>query len=358
MDDPSASPVGAAGTRRIVLLSPDTAFRDMLAGLWPDGSVDIVHFPRGRGAIEYLYDSPPDLLIVDDELPDMPGLEVVGLVKSENVYRQLPVIFVTTPERLERDESWRTFEIDELLFKPLSPISVKARVTLTLLRASRSFDANPLTRLPGNTSIISRIQDLIDRRADFALAYADLDHFKSYNDKYGFSRGDEVLMMTARIIINTVRSFGGPMAFVGHVGGDDYVFILDADHVEAACKRVVASFDAIVPNFYDPEDRERGSIESTDREGKRRVFPLMAVSIAVVFNRDGYLRHYGQASQTAMALKKKAKENPKSCYVLDQRRGAAEPSGHGPDPDERPESGVEDGNEAASFDFPDSVPAD
>ena len=114
---------------------------------------------------------------------------------------------------------------------------------------------------------------------------------------------------------------GGAKAFVGHVGGDDFVFILTPDRVEDACQRVVASFDDIVPHFYDAEDRANGFIHSVDREGNHRQFPLMAVSIAVVFNRDGRLTHYGEASQTAMTLKKKAKENVKSCYVLDKRQG-------------------------------------
>ena len=86
-----------------------------------------------------------------------------------------------------------------------------------------------------------------------------------------------------------------------------------------ACKRVLEAFDGIVPNFYDEADRDRGAIISTDRQGEVRTFPLMALSIAVVFNTDGRLKHYGEASAIAMGLKKKAKENVKSCYVLDRR---------------------------------------
>lgn len=304
-----------------MVLSPDQE----LVGLFPQAfapeDIDIIALPRGRGAIEHLFNDPPDLLLVDQKLPDMPGLDVVGMVKSENVYRQLPVALVVDEADLKADPDWVAAEVDELLIRPLTPPVLRARVALALARASRSLDANPLTKLPGNTSIIGRIQDLIDRREDFALAYADLDYFKSFNDKYGFSRGDEVLMMTARIIVNTVRAIGGPKSFVGHVGGDDFVFILSPERVEDACRAVVRSFDDIVPHFYDAEDRERGYIHSVDREGNQRTFPLMALSIAVVFNRDGRLKHYGEASQTAMNLKKKAKENPKSCYVLDQRQG-------------------------------------
>jgi len=304
-----------------MVLSPDPALADLHAQAFAPEDVEIIALPRGRGAIEHLFNDPPDLLVVDQKLPDMPGLDVVAMVKSENVYRQLPVALVMDEADLTADLDWTVAEVDELLSRPISASLLRARIRLTLARASRSMDANPLTKLPGNTSIIGRIQDLIDRKEDFALAYADLDYFKSFNDKYGFSRGDEVLMMTARIIVNTVRAVGGPKAFVGHVGGDDFVFILTPDRVEDACKAVVRSFDDIVPHFYDAEDRERGFIHSVDREGNHRTFPLMALSIAVVFNHNGRLKHYGEASQTAMNLKKKAKENPKSCYVLDQRQG-------------------------------------
>ena len=310
--------------QRVMCITPDDAFAELLGALWPAGQIELLRFTRGRGAIDNLFNDPPDLLIVDNDIEDIPGLEMVALVKSENVYRQLPVIFAVDHGNLDKGINWAEAEIDELLIRPFTPSVIRARIILTLARASRSFDSNPLSKLPGNTSIIHRIQELIDRKDDFALAYCDLDHFKSFNDKYGFSRGDEVLMMSARIIVNTIRGVGGAKSFVGHVGGDDFVFILPADMVEDACKRVVAAFDSIVPNFYDPADRKRGYIQSTDREGNMRTFPLMAVSIAVVFNTDGRLKHFGEASQIAMTLKKKAKENPKSCYVLDRRQIAEE----------------------------------
>lgn len=304
-----------------MVLSPDQDLMALFGQAFTPAEVELLDRPCGRGAIEHLFNDPPDLLVVDQKLADIPGLDLVAMVKSENVYRQMPVALVMDEAALAvRDIDWCATEVDELLTRPLDAVMLRARVSLTLARASRSLDANPLTKLPGNTSIIGRIQELIERKEDFALAYADLDYFKSFNDKYGFSRGDEILMMTARIIVNTVRTVGGQKAFVGHVGGDDFVFILPPDRVEEACKAVVVSFDDIVPHFYDAEDRERGFILSTDREGNRRSFPLMAISIAVVFNRDGRLTHYGEASQMAMTLKKKAKENPRSCYVLDKRQ--------------------------------------
>lgn len=302
------------------LLSPDKAFAEMLQKQWAPDVIEFRVFEEGRGAIEHLFNEPPDLLVVDNRLTDIPGRDIANLVKSENVYRQLPVVMCVDPIDVETPWNWNVIEVDDFLVRPFNPSEVRDRINLTLCRAMRALDANPLSKLPGNTSIIQRIQQLIDSGEDFALTYCDLDYFKSYNDKYGFSRGDEVLMMSARLIVNTIRSYQGVQSFVGHVGGDDFVYILPPDIVEDSCKRIIRDFDDIVPHFYDPDDRKRGNITSVDREGQTKIFPLMAISLAVVINTDGRIKHYGEVSSIAMGLKKKAKEDPKSSYVLDRRQ--------------------------------------
>ncbi len=307
---------------RCVLLTPDETLVALFRGLWPENRVVWEHYAVAAKAMERLFGEPPQLLIVDDNLGDQAGRDLVNAIKSENVYRQVPVVLCVEEHALGDDGEglmWTKIEADDFLVKPVRPSEAVSRLTLTLCRAARSLDANPLTRLPGNTSIIQRIQELIEQGQQFALAYCDLDHFKSFNDRYGFSRGDEALMMTARIIVNTIRSLNVEYSFVGHVGGDDFVFIVPVESAEQACARIIENFDAIVPNFYDPEDRAHKGIISTDRQGAVREFPVMAISIAVVVNRGAWLNHYGEAVLVAAQLKKKAKENPRSSYVIDRR---------------------------------------
>jgi diguanylate cyclase (GGDEF)-like protein len=308
--------------KHFFLVTADPKLEGSLRALWPEAEVKWTCFGRGTSALEFLFSEPPDLLVVDERLPDLAGADLVRLIKGENVYRQLPVVLCLAGEDAAENQDFSSLEIDDFLVRPLSPSITRARLILAYHRSTRELDASPLTKLPGNTSIIHRIQDLIDRQEDFALAYIDLDHFKSFNDKYGFSRGDEVLLMTARVIVNSIRGFMGTNTFVGHVGGDDFVFIVPPDKAENACRQVIDNFDSIVPHFYDQEDRARGAIHSLDRRGNEQVFPIMAISIAVVFNRDGRLKHFGEASQIAMNLKKEAKKNPGSCYVMDKRSGS------------------------------------
>lgn len=297
----------------------DENVRRALQEAWGPDEASWVFFGTGSKAAGILLASPPDVLFCGLRLPDMSGMAVAALFKEENVYAQVPVILCLEPEDVAAVPDWSETVADDFLVFPCPPAELKARMDLGLDRASRTLDANPLTKLPGNTSIIRRTQSLIDQNQDFALGYCDLDYFKPFNDKYGFSRGDEVLMMTSRIILNSVHTPSMPFSFAGHVGGDDFVFIVPVDMAETVCKNIITAFDGIIPHFYDADDRGKGCIISTDRRSVICSFPLMAISIAVVFNRDGSLKHYGEASSRAMALKKTAKECPTSSYSMDRR---------------------------------------
>jgi len=309
----------ASRNQNFTLISEDKELTSLMRGLWPD-EVQWTSYPRGRGAIEKIFNEPPDLILVDLGIQDMDGMELVKLVKNENVYRQVPVVVCLEEDIPESLLNPGEIEVDDFLLRPVGTEEARTRLALTWYRSTRALDANPLTRLAGNTSIIQKIQDLIDARQDFALGYLDLDHFKAFNDSYGFSRGDEVLMMTSRVIVNSIRGVIGMDGFVGHIGGDDFVFIVPRDSVEQVCQSIIANFNSIVPHFYDPEDRNQGFISSVDRQGNPCSFPLMTLSIAVIFNTRGQLTHFGQASQIAMGLKKKAKQDPNSSYVLDRRK--------------------------------------
>lgn len=302
---------------QIFLLTENEELAAVLRGLWPEGRVDWTVFSSRKTAFDHLLNTPPDMVIADRDLPGDNDTNVLDILKKENVYRQICAVLVIRAENLA--DLPEDTEVDELLVLPSSPEEMRLRIELALRRATYTLDANPLTRLPGNTSIITVIQRLLGECRDFALAYVDMDHFKPYNDKYGFSRGDEALCMTARLLVNTVGSLLCNPSFVGHVGGDDFVFITPPELMEQACSRLIRDFDAIVPSFYDPEDQERGSIRSFDRQGQELEFPILSISVAVVINSECRYTHYAQLSHKAGELKKKAKATRGSNYVLDRR---------------------------------------
>lgn len=306
---------------RIYVLSADPSLMAGLNKLFPQEEVEWQGFTSGKALMEAIFTSPPHMLISAPAEDDLDSIEVVRMIKSENVFRQVCAVLCLTPELLAKGMDWDSVEADDFILLPLEEERGLAhRLELALRRSTRTLDANPLTRLPGNTSIMQIVEQFLREEKKFALAYLDIDHFKSFNDKYGFSRGDEALLMTARLLVSIIMGVDETPKFVGHIGGDDFVFILPRSSIEEACKKIVSAFDSIVPSFYDDEDRERGSILSTDRQGVIHSYPLMSVSIAVAVNNRTRFRHYGEITQVLGQLKTVAKSKVGSNYVIDRRR--------------------------------------
>lgn len=184
------------------------------------------------------------------------------------------------------------------------------------------LDASPLTRLPGGIAIENVLKKRIETRQPLAFCVVDLDNFKSYNDRYGYAQGSELLKETARIIEESVKTRGSVDDFIGHIGGDDFVVITVPDRMRTIGEEIIARFDRRVPEFYEEQDRKKGYIMGKSRQGIEMKFPLMTISIAIVTNERRVLTSPLQTSEIAVELKDYAKSIPKSVFVIDKRRSA------------------------------------
>jgi len=182
------------------------------------------------------------------------------------------------------------------------------------------LDASPLTRLPGGVAIENIMKKKVASREKFAFCLIDMDNFKAFNDRYGYKRGNDLIIALAEIIEEAVKLHGTEEDFIGHIGGDDFVVITSPERFRAICSYIIEEFDHAVKNFYDPEDQQRGYIVSIDRQGTERRFPIATVSIAVVTNIDTTFENHLEVSEIAAELKEYAKGFPKSLYVVDRRR--------------------------------------
>jgi len=191
--------------------------------------------------------------------------------------------------------------------------------TMTRIRLEMARGANPLTGLPGNISIE---QELLRRTAEslpFSVIYVDLDHFKSYNDKYGFESGDRVILFASSLLKSVLRKYGGEKDFLGHIGGDDFIIITGKERSDVLCKRIIKYFDRLIKPFYEPADRKEGRIFGYDREGQEKWFPFISISMAVIECGEGELADLKVISEKAAQLKRFAKSIPGSVYVRDRR---------------------------------------
>ena len=184
----------------------------------------------------------------------------------------------------------------------------------------RNIDTNPLTRLPSGISIETILKTRLDQNLPTAFCLIDIDNFKAFNDRYGYATGNSVIKTTAKIIEKITRDYGTENDFIGHIGGDDFVFITIPGKYEKICREIIREFDTRAPQFYTIEDAKRGFIESTSRQGEKMRFPIMALSIAVVTNSDKNECNHIRFGEIAAELKNKAKTLSGSVFVVDQRR--------------------------------------
>lgn len=309
--------------KRILIIDHDPVEAENIENILNKSGYLAYRVEDSQKALDSIYNEPPDLIIADIDM--RPGGNVFcQRLKGDTTYSQLPIILLIPPGLSGNRIDWDSTPADDYITKPINPDELIFRISFSISRSERELDANPLTRLPGNNPITKEIQKRIDSSKKFALAYIDLDNFKAYNDKYGFIRGDEALRVTARIVTNAVRELNQPGTFAGHIGGDDFVFIVPLKYADEVCQRIIKHFDAIITSFYDEEDRLKGYIDSADRTGKKRKIPVMTVSIAVVTNEKRKISHIGEASTIAADLKKYCKSLKGSNYVTD-RRGKGKP---------------------------------
>jgi len=191
---------------------------------------------------------------------------------------------------------------------------------MTRIQVEAARYANPLTGLPGNRQIEERLLTCLAGQQPFSVIYADLDHFKSFNDRYGFERGDKAIKMVARIITETVAASGGPDDLVGHIGGDDFIIITGSTAAEAIGEGIIAAFTRRVAELYDPEDLEKGYIDTFDREEKPVRLPLMSISLALVPCAPGEYHNPEELARVAAELKKYAKSQSGNTFVRQRRQ--------------------------------------
>jgi len=186
--------------------------------------------------------------------------------------------------------------------------------------------ANPLTGLPGNITIAKYIDDALSQGRTICVLYCDLDNFKAYNDKYGFTKGDEAILYTRDCLVAVANRKDMKDIFVAHEGGDDFVVVCDFPYWETYAKAFITTFDRGIYQFYNSVDARNGFIESVNRRGERQRFPLMSISIAVVTNKIRPFRRHAEMIQVAAEVKKYVKSIDGSCYAIDRRKG---PVGNG-----------------------------
>ena len=276
----------------------------------------VAHAPSCATVIELVNRSFPACIVFGSPV-DEEAIRTCRALKGDAFSAVIPVIFLSDGAESHALEAMEA-GADELLTANMTPEEKGIRLQVTLKRADRDVSVHPSTRLPGTAQIERDITERIRSDQRFAVCYADLDHFKEFNDRYGYNRGDGVIGILSRILRDVVKAYA-PGGFIGHIGGDDFIFNIPLDQMDVCCKEILEIFDELIPWQYSAEDRRAGSFLAKDRRGNLHQIPLMSLSIGVVTNRNRVFVHPARVSELATEMKSYAKTLKGSVYAVDRR---------------------------------------
>jgi DNA-binding response OmpR family regulator len=304
---------------RILVVDDDPEIRDFVKTNLEAEGFEVQVAAGGPEALELAAQRPPALVLLDVMMPAMDGLATLRHLRNDVPTANIPVVMLTArPQAAERVKGL-DLGADDYLTKPFETEELVARVRSVIRRAQHMRDLSPLTGLPGNFRITTELENKVRDGSQFAVIYGDLDNFKSFNDTYGFMRGDAVIKFSAETLVQVAAEIVGDGVFVGHVGGDDFVVILEPDVIEPFCKAVIKHFDDGILEFYDTAHALQGHIEVLDRLGETQTFPIASFSMGVATNRHRVLTSEWEVSAIATEMKEYAKRQPGSVYAIDRR---------------------------------------
>jgi diguanylate cyclase (GGDEF)-like protein len=326
----AVKPVGAArkigaeapdvGRDVVLVVDDDEQMLKLLKRVLERAGFECVAVGDGKAAHEAAVDWRPDIILLDLMLGATTGEEILSDLRKDFRTRLIPVVFLTVRSSLKDKVEHLLNGADDYVTKPFIPEELVARLRAVISRATTTRDLNPLTGMSGNSDILREITQRLEAHERFAVLYPDIDAFKSYNDHYGFVRGDDVIKTLSTIIFEVLEEIPSKRTFAGHVGGDDFVVLTEPQLAEPIADEITKRFDAAVPALYDLIDRERGWIEYEERNGNKVRADFVSVSIGVVIAEPRTYSSAAALAARAAEVKGVAKRMPGSKWVLDRRK--------------------------------------
>lgn len=307
------------GNKKVLLAEHEKNIAEILGYLLRALDYEVISAVDGSSVLEIVRREQPDIIIIDCNLPVIDGFKVSRTLKEDFLTAHIPIIILIDKRQIRKKMLEIEQGVDDYITNPPDPIDLEVRLEMALRRTAHQLHANALTRLPGNRQIEKVIQSRMEEGAIFSVAYYDIDNFKSFNDKYGYMKGDSVIRHTAYIIATTVKKCGNKRDFVGHIGGDDFVVVTTPGRDRLIASESILSFNRTIPFHYNKGDRGDGYIVVKDRKGDISNMPLMSISIAIVNNKDCKLQNMMELMEIIAEIKSYLKTLQGSNFLVNRR---------------------------------------
>ncbi|HTL48769.1 MAG TPA: diguanylate cyclase [Verrucomicrobiae bacterium] len=305
---------------RILVSDTDPSVLALVSTRLTARGYDVVEIEKKEMILPYLEQESADLILLSTEMDRLGSSCLIEKIRERPHLAKIPVIMMTDQDHLAELVVGQERGFDDFLIKPFDAFVLQLRVAINIRRTRERIDANALTHLPGNHAIDRIVTRKLETGEKFSVLYVDINNFKTFNDRYGFEKGDDVLRQTAKLLIEQAKKtiLSGDY-FIGHVGGDDFVVVLRPEFEAVYARGFLAEFDRVLVTYYNEEDQKRGHIRVTNRRGKRETFPLMSCSVAACNNLHRTYKSLGEIAQDAAQVKAFLKSQPGSHYLRDRR---------------------------------------
>ena len=277
--------------------------------------------PAKTQNLDVIFKNIPELIIINEDNIDMTIDEVCKKIRENEDNSITPIIVISSNEEKSHKLEVLKNSVEYFIEKSLGEEFIYYTIKNALRLLSVNRTVSPLTRLPGNLQIQTELKKRLLRKDNFAVLYLDLDNFKAYNDVYGFLSGDEIIKFTAKVITKNVHCSPEADVFVGHIGGDDFVAVLDDSvNFETICQNIIAEFDTGISKYFNDEDIEQGFLKVQNRKGIIEEFPITSISIGVVLSEEKHFGNILEIGEVGAQVKHLAKSITGSCYAINRRR--------------------------------------
>jgi diguanylate cyclase (GGDEF)-like protein len=309
-------------TTNAILFSPDDLAPPTVIARWLDSlGLPLLLVRDTETLMGVALRSRPRVVVFDSRTDGDAVIQSLRELKRDSYTGVVPAVVISADDFESFGAGFRG-GADEVVRDHQDASEVTIRLDAMLRRSDRDLYVHPSTRLPGAVEIEADIGRRLALDVQFATCYADLDHFKEFNDRYSYYEGDRVIRILAQILHDVAKGLCQDEAFVGHIGGDDFIFIIPIPAVNEVCAEIVSIFDTLIPYQYSEQDRRAGYFFGKDRRGQLHRVPLMTVSIGVVTNERRSFSHAAQVSALATEMKTYAKTLPGSVFSIDRRTDA------------------------------------
>ncbi len=306
--------------KKILIITSDESLKKILNFCFDGWGYEVFLHDAPFNDINYIKKIAPDAIVVDASAANKADLLICKNVKEDIITAFIPVITLINKRNLREHLLNLKQGVDDYLIKPPDPLDLRIRIEMAIKRAQFSSHTIPLTGFPSGRIIEQTLHDKLIGTEPFTFGYIDIDNFKFFNDVYGYVLGDRIIMQTAYMLYKSVKKFGGKGDFIGHIGGDDFVFVTTPAKAVNIAKNFICMFDNIIPFHYNQQDRQQGFIVARDRMRNIRKTPLMSVSLALV-NRNNVsdYRSIVQINEKIAEIKHYLKVMPGSKFMADRR---------------------------------------